>query len=374
MMSEMVRRSEHTLVQVAVAVFIVVGALLSNDSPATIIGFAALSLIAAAFLPSSGWPVPAAGAVVVVGVATLCHGDPGNVGWFAVCVLAGWCALRVRTVAAALFTSSVTALLIAEATLSRWDPGWTAWVAGTLFTTIVCLMARRQQDLIEQLRRAQAGLATKVRAEERNRISRELHDVIGHCLTVSLLHLSSARLAVEDDPAEAVGALASAEELARQSLTEVRHAVGLLREPSTGVSDSWDDRLGEGSLEPLPGSDQLPLLVRGFRDAGAQVDYDVVGDPGQLAATTGLTVYRILQESLTNAVRHGAGNATAVRLEISRQSAVLTVDSTGAAGKRRGESDGVGLVGMRERAEALGGRCTAGPTVEGWRVRAVLPS
>jgi len=361
MMSDMVRRSEHTLAQVAVAVFIVVGALQSNDSPVTIIGFATLALIAAALLPSSGWPVPAAGAVVVVGVAPLCHGEPGNVGWFAVCVLAGWCALRAGTVAAALFTLSVTALLIVEATLSRWDPGWAAWVAGTLFTTIVCLMARRQQDLIEQLRRAQAGLATKVRAEERNRISRELHDVIGHCMTVSLLHLSSARLAVEDDPAEALGALASAEDLARQSLTEVRHAVGLLREPST-------------LLEPLPGSSQLPLLIKGFRDAGARVDYDVAGDPGQLAATTGLTVYRILQESLTNAVRHGAGNAAAVRLDISRQSTVLTVDSPGTAGERPDQSGGVGLVGMRERAEAVGGRCTAGPTVDGWRVRAVLPS
>lgn len=128
------------------------------------------------------------------------------------------------------------------------------------------------------------------------------------------------------------------------------------------------------SLEPLPGIEQLPLLVKGFRDAGAWVDYDILGDPARLAATTGLTVYRILQESLTNAVRHGAGNAAAVRLEISEHSAVLTIDSAGPAADRHGGSDGVGLLGMRERAEALGGRCTAGPTADGWRVQAVLPS
>lgn len=360
-MNELGRRRERTLVQVAVAVFIVVGALQSNRPLATIIGFTGLALIAAALLRSSKWPVPAVGGVVVGGVAVLCHGAPGNVGWFAVCVLAGWCALCVSTAAAALFTLLVTSLLIVEAILSRWDQGWTAWVAGTVFTTIVGLMARRQQDLIEQLHRAQVDLAAKVRAEERNQISRELHDVIGHSLTVSLLHLSSARLMVEDDPAQAIGALANAEELARQSLTEMRHAVGSLRQPSA-------------SLEPLPGIDQLPALVQRFRNAGANVNYDVVGDPTRVAATTGLTVYRILQESLTNAVRHGTGNTAAVHLEISRQSAVLTVDSPSTSSQPPTQSPGVGLTGMRERAEAVGGECTAGPTAGGWRVRAVLPS
>ena len=105
-------------------------------------------------------------------------------------------------------------------------PGGAAWIAGTTFSAFGCLLARRERDLVQQLRIAQAGLADRVRAEERNRIARELHDVIAHSLTVSLLHVSSARLAVEEDPGEAGQALAEAERLGRECLAEVRQVVG----------------------------------------------------------------------------------------------------------------------------------------------------
>src|SRR6185437_12005903 len=95
-----------------------------------------------------------------------------------------------------------------------------------------CTFGRRQRDLLVQLREAQAGLAQRAQAEERNRIAREMHDVIAHTLTVSLLHVSSARLALADDPDEAARALAEAERLGRESLEEVRHAVGLMRGPT----------------------------------------------------------------------------------------------------------------------------------------------
>ncbi len=101
---------------------------------------------------------------------------------------------------------------------------------------LVATLLRHQVDLVDQLRAAQAGLAERSRAEERNRIAREVHDVIAHSLTVSLLHLSSARLAVEYEPAEAAQALAEAERLCRQSLAEVRNTVGLLRQ-DTGPDD-----------------------------------------------------------------------------------------------------------------------------------------
>jgi signal transduction histidine kinase len=101
------------------------------------------------------------------------------------------------------------------------------------------------------------------------------------------------------------------------------------------------------------------------------VAYDVVGDPERLTATTGLTVYRILQESLTNAVRHGSDGGAAVRLEVGDSAAVLTVDSPGAPG---GAGPGAGLLGMQERAQALGGELTAGPAGDGWQVRTVLPA
>ena len=351
-------RAVRALAQAAVALCVAVGALLSDAALPVVVAAAAVGLATTLVLPYRGWGV-LGGALVVAGAITvLCDGSPANVGWFALCLLAGHCALRGGTRQAVLFGSAAFLALTLQVTVRSSDPGWAAWFGGTLFATVICLMARRQGELLEELRAAQAGLADRVRTEERIRVARELHDVIGHALTVSLLHVSSARLAVQHDPEEAAEELAQAERLGRQSLTEVRQAVGLLREGTSGRA-------------PLPGAAQLPALVDGFRRAGADVAYDVVGDPARLTATTGLTVYRILQESLTNAVRHGANCAAAVRLEVDDRSAVLTVDSVGPPGTASG---GSGLVGMRERAQALGGELTAGPAENGWRVRTVLPA
>src|SRR4029077_12178919 len=110
------------------------------------------------------------------------------------------------------------------------DPGWGAWMAGTTLTVLAGLLIRHEIDLVFQLREAQAGLAERARSEERNRIARELHDVIAHTLTVSLLHVTSARLAVEHDLDDAARSLAEAERLGRASLDEVRMAVGMLHQ------------------------------------------------------------------------------------------------------------------------------------------------
>ncbi|MGI8751611.1 MAG: histidine kinase [Acidimicrobiales bacterium] len=101
-------------------------------------------------------------------------------------------------------------------------------MVGTALTVLASMLLRHELDLVSQLRAAQAGLAGRARAEERNRIARELHDVIAHTLTISLLHVTSARLAVEFDPDDAARALAEAERLGRDSLEEVRAALGLL--------------------------------------------------------------------------------------------------------------------------------------------------
>ena len=241
------------------------------------------------------------------------------------------------------------------------DTGWVAWLAGTTLTGIGCLLARRDRDLVEQLRAAQVGLADRARAEERNRIARELHDVIAHSLTVSLLHVSSARLAMDEDPVEAARAMAEAERLGRECLAEVRQVVGLLRHD------------GRTSVAPMPGVEQLTTLVEQFHNAGADVALDEEGDSSTLTATVGLAIYRILQEALTNAARHGGGARTRARLSVTPTSAVLVVDSAGPARPVHQTVTGGGLLGMRERAEMLGGTCTAGPVSGGWRVRAELP-
>jgi signal transduction histidine kinase len=225
---------------------------------------------------------------------------------------------------------------------------------------MACAFARRQRALLEQLREAQAGLADRTRAEERNRIAGEMHDVIGHALTVSVLHVSSARLALDDDPDAARASLAEAERLARESLDEVRAAVGLMR-----TADPND-------VVPMPSGPDVTELVESFRRADTRVELDVRGDLEALGATQGLAVYRIVQESLTNATRHGDASPVTVRVDIGGHGTTVTVVSGGSP--QPGASEGSGLVGMRERAETLGGRLLAGPCPGGWRVEAVLPS
>ena len=123
----------------------------------------------------------------------------------------------------------------------------------------------------------------------------------------------------------------------------------------------------------------LPALVEQFRSAGADVTLTVEGDTERLPATTGLAVYRILQEALTNAVKHAPGSPTAVRLAVGAGTVTLTTETltteTLTAGSRAepGSGTGLGLVSMRERAESLGGSCQAGPGGHGWLVRATLP-
>jgi signal transduction histidine kinase len=341
----------------AVLLFVVVGAALSQQDGLVVAAATAVGAAAAVLLAWDRLPVVPVALLALAAVALICADSSANLGWFAVCVLAGVCSLHGAG-SGVVFAGSATVVFVAMAVLGT-ESGWMTWVAGTLFTTVVCVMARRQHELLHQLRAAQAGLADRTRAEERNRIARELHDVIGHSLTVSLLHVSSARLALQEDPVEAAAALEEAERLGRQSLEEVRQAVGLLREGN------------DSAIAPMPGTGELTALVEGLRRAGTPVSYDVVGDLSTLPATAGLTLYRILQEGLTNAARHAAGAEVRVRLEVTSRETVLTVDSAGPPGVRN--DDGVGLHSMRERAAAMGGVVTAGPQAGGWQVRATLP-
>lgn len=297
-------------------------------------------------------------AVATAGIAVMADGRSSNIGWFAVCLLTGWCVLTGSRREGLAYWAAAMILFTVEWLAVRPDPGWGAWLAGVTLTAAFSLLVRHDRNLLGQLRRAQAVLAEQARTQERNRIARELHDVIGHTLTVSLLHVQSARLAVEHDPADAGRALAEAERLGRECLAEVRATVGMLREDDAAGGDA-----------PLPGADGLPALVEQFRSAGADVTLTVEGDAGRLPATTGLAVYRIAQEALTNAVKHAPGSPTDVRLTVSPGEVTLTADSRAAPGR----GTGLGVVSMRERAESVGGTCQAGPGGHGWLVRATLP-
>jgi signal transduction histidine kinase len=293
------------------------------------------------------------------GMAIVCGVRSANVGWLAIPLIGGWCALAGGRRTGLVFLAGELALFT-TLWVTKPDAGWSAWIAASVLTCCIGMLLRHQFDLVERLRTAQSELASKARAEERNRIARDLHDVIAHTLTVSLLHVMSARLAVEHDPADASRSLAEAERLCRDSLGEVRTAVGMLRE----------DGDVEG-LAPLPGVDGVPDLLRRFQAAGVDVTLTTEGDMSRLPATAGLALYRILQEALTNVVKHASGSVASVRLVMEPGTARLSVHSTGPP--RPGSRPGHGLLSMRERAESLGGACTAGPDRGGWLVSATFP-
>ena len=336
---------------------------LNPSGPAAVAG-AVVAVGAAVPLVLRWRPALLYAAVATAGIAVLGNGRSSNIGWFAVCLLTGWCVLAASRREGIAYWAALMVLFTAEWLAVSSDPGWGAWLAGATLTAVFSLLIRRDRDLLGQLRQAQAGLAEQARTQERNRIARELHDVIGHTLTVSLLHVQSARLAVEHDPADAGHALAEAERLGRECLAEVRTAVGMLRE------DDAADR-----ISPLPGAGGLPALVEQFRSAGADVTLTAEGDIAGLPATTGLAVYRIAQEALTNAAKHAPGLPTEVGLRVWAGEVTLTADSQTVPGKAAsaGAGPGLGVISMRERAESVGGSCEAGPGGRGWLVRARLP-
>jgi len=343
------------------AAFTAVGVVpLTPSAPAA--AAAAVVAVGAAVLLIRRWrPQLLYAAVATAGLVVLADGRSSNVGLFAVYLLEVWCILTCSRWEGLAYWAATTILFAVEWLWVRPDPGWGAWLAGVTLTAGFCVLMRRERNLLTQLRRAQAGLAEQAKTQERNRIARELHDVIGHTLTVSLLHVQSARLAVEHDPADAARALAEAERLGRECLAEVRTTVGMLRE-----EDAAGSRPGTA---PLPGTGDLPTLVEQFQSAGADITFTAEGETGGLPATVGLAIYRIMQEALTNAVKHAPASPTEVRLTISPGEVTLTADSQGVPGT----GTGLGVVSMRERAESVGGTCQAGPGGRGWLVRATLP-
>jgi len=233
-------------------------------------------------------------------------------------------------------------------------------------------VVRRQHQLTVELRNAQDALAAGAAAEERARIAREVHDVIAHSLTVTLLHVGAARLAVQDRPEDAAAALAEAERLGRRSLADVRLAVGLL---GTAAEDDGGRNDGGPHAVPLPSAADVAALVAEYGAAGMEVDLTLTGDLDALSAATGLALYRIAEESLANAARHAAGAWVQVRLAIDPERALLrVVNGPGAASSPAPDQrPGLGLSGVRYRVGLLGGQLTVGPAGNGWRVEVDVP-
>ena len=358
----MIERTARVAAPAALALFAVIGAAVSQRPSAVAIAACSVVIligVVTTWRDLDRWSLVGALAVAGAGLVVICHTQASNLGWFGLCVIAGWVALRAPGLPTIVTGVAAVGVLVGEVLAVPDEPGWGAWTAGVVFTVTACSFSRRQQDLVEQLREAQAGLADRARTDERNRIAGEMHDVIGHALTVSLLHVTSARLSLDEDTETARASLTEAERVAAQSLDEVRAAVGLMRTADPG------------QVAPMPSGADVAELVESFRRTRTPVELDVRGDLGELGATRGLAIYRIVQEALTNAARHGDGSTVTVEVEVTEEDTTVNVVNGGST--HVGIVEGSGLMGMRERAESLGGRLSAGPSPDGWRVEAVLP-
>jgi signal transduction histidine kinase len=236
--------------------------------------------------------------------------------------------------------------------------GWPFWTGGILFGWLSAEQMRRFRTLVAELTATRERLAEQAVQLERRRIAGDLHDLVGHSLGVLLLHVTGARRRLRDDPAAAEEALRQAEAIGRAGLAEVRRDVAALR----------DER--GAALAPVPTAADVPELVG--RTAGP-VELTVTGDLAGVGPVAGLAVYRVVQESLANAARHAPGAAVRVEVDVRPEAVEVVVRDGGGAGAAP-DAGGVGLVGMRERVEALGGRLSAGPVGTGWAVRAAIPA
>ncbi|WP_222718733.1 sensor histidine kinase [Actinokineospora xionganensis] len=219
-----------------------------------------------------------------------------------------------------------------------------------------------QLRLLQQERAAQATRAEQAATGERQRIAREVHDVIAHSLSVTLLHLTAARRALQQDEDldEAVAALTDAERQGRQAMADIRRTVGLLA-------------AGPAGTRPEPGVDDLGDLVDDFRRAGLLVDYRVRGQGADVPPSVGLGLYRITQESLANVAKHTPDATAEVDLDIGADRVTLSVLNDTPVGPPASTEPGSGVEGMRRRADLLGGSLRAGPGPRGWLVHAEVP-
>ena len=230
-----------------------------------------------------------------------------------------------------------------------------AWYAGRR-------LRLRSERGIRQLREKQEE-TDRIVAEERARIARELHDVVAHRVSLMTVQAGAAKTVAASDPAAAVRAMAAVEEEGRQALGELRHLLGVLR--PTSVPDA---------IQPQPGLAELDPLVEQTRRAGLDVLLTTEGALTGLSARVQLSAYRIVQESLTNVVKH-AGPGARTRVRLSNEGSCLLVEVTDdGTGATVLPGAGHGIVGMRERALLLGGSLDVGPGADGgFGVRARLP-
>jgi signal transduction histidine kinase len=279
-------------------------------------------------------------------------------------VVACWSESLVTAVALGLLAVAAPIAVGALETSGNTSVG--IWIVGVVFPWVLGRAAHRQSQLAAALEATRRELAERAMLEERRRIARDVHDFVGHGLAAVMLQVTSARHVLRRDPDAAEDALRAAEDVGRRSMRELRRTVSLLR----------SDEAPDGVAPPVPVADEIPTLVEEARAGGLDVELVVNGEIGALEPGVGVALYRIAQEALANAARHAPRARTVIELSVRDREAFLVADTVGPvapAPAGEGERRRYGVVGMRERAAALGGELTAGPTVDGWRVSCHIP-
>jgi len=234
-----------------------------------------------------------------------------------------------------------------------------AWLAGDM---VRALRGYRQQ--LQQVQRRQAVEELQLaRAQERLRLSREVHDVVSHSLSAIAVQAGAARLVLAEQPGQAGAALSAIETASRSALDELRRLLRQIRDPR------------DAEEAATPALSDLPALISKLRQAGLDVSQRSTGQPRSYGTAVEWSAYRIAQEALTNVTKHAREARTRVEIDYGTDELTVTVtDSGGPAPVRPAASGGLGIPGMRERAELLGGTLTAGPRPDGgFVVTARLP-
>jgi signal transduction histidine kinase len=236
------------------------------------------------------------------------------------------------------------------------------WTMGLLLSATLGTIVGQQRRLITTMREAQANLATAAAADERHRIARDLHDIVGHSFSVVLLHLAGARHVMRTDPAGAEAALRQAEDVGRRGMDDLRASLALLR--------STDD-----SYTPVGDLGALHGLVDGMRQAGLDITYSSAGDLDDVDAAVAVVIYSVAREALTNAAKHAAEGPITCEVEVGDRAVLRVVNPTRPGTTTRPKVlTGHGLAGMSERVHAIGGSLDVDQRGNSWTVLLDVPA
>jgi len=339
-------------------------------------GYLLLTSGPAALIVRRRWPV----AVLMVAFATaFCYlllGYPGGPIWMALIVAFGTALVSGHRIAAYMSLLIGYPCFVWLVNLVNGQPLPSGWIAAGIAAWMLLLVAAselvrnrrafaqasRQRAIEEE--RSQREAARRHATEERLSIARELHDVLGHSLSLINVQSGVALELMDRKPEQARTALSAIKQVSKEALVEVQSVLDSLRRPDE-----------EAPRAPVPSIENIGELVRRAESTGLAVDVEQAGQPSSLPANVDGTAYRIVQEALTNVVRHAGAATVSIRIYQEEGDFVVVVDDDGDGGPGSlAAGGGNGIRGMRDRASALGGQLTAGPRPGGgFRVRARLP-